>query len=42
MRQIIATLLTLCLVSVVLPPTSTTPADEGISTCEYIISDYEN
>ena len=46
MKQFIAALLTLCLVSVVLPPTSTTPdtpnQNEGISTCEYIIIDNIN
>lgn len=43
MRQFIAALLTLCLVTAVIPPTSTVPnEDEGISTCEYIIIDYIN
>ncbi len=46
MRQFITALLTLCLVTVVIPPISTTPdtpnENEGISTCEYIISDNEN
>ncbi len=43
MRTFVVALLTLCLVSVVLPPTPVTPSgEEGISTCEYIISYYEN
>ncbi len=43
MKQFITALLTLCLVTVVIPPISTTPnEDEGISTCEYIIIDNIN
>ena len=46
MKQFIAALLTLCLVSVFLPPSSTPPdtpnENEGISTCEYIIIDNIN
>ena len=42
MKQFIAALLTLCLVSVVLPPTSTPNENEGISTWEYIIIDNIN
>lgn len=43
MRQFITALLTLCLVTVVIPSTSTTPnEDEGICTCEYIIIDNIN
>ncbi len=43
MKKVIATLLTLCMIWVVVPTTATVPAgDEGISTYEYFYQDQVN
>ncbi len=43
MRKFVVALLTLCLISVVLPPTPVSPSgEEEISTCEYSCIDHIN